>query len=106
MFFITIPVILYQLFFITILIGAGLVGRKTLWTVTGMSLLWTSTHLFFVPLAMFQAMIIIGTALCMDSRISRIKERKAKSGETQAPGELSGQIEPLKTGAGRPADRT
>lgn len=65
MWFITIPVILYQLFFITVLVIGGLVGRKTLFTLATLALLWTATHVFFWPLAVFQTLVIVSTTSVM-----------------------------------------
>lgn len=76
MWFITIPVILYQLFFITVLVIGGLVGRKTLFAIAGLALLWTTTHVFFWPLAVFQTLVIASTTGIMWLNLRWREKRK------------------------------
>lgn len=83
MFFITIPVILYQLFFIVLLVVGGLVGRKTLLVLAALSLIWTTTHLFFLPLAIFQGLVIAGTTWGMYSWIERGGKKRSAQGSLE-----------------------
>lgn len=57
----TLPVLLYQLFFVLLLFVASRFGHKPLLIATALCLLWTTTHLFFLPLAVLQAGVIIGS---------------------------------------------
>jgi hypothetical protein len=55
----TIPVLLYQLVFVLILYVASRFGRTPLTIALICCLLWTATHLFFPPLMVFQAIVIL-----------------------------------------------
>lgn len=57
----TVPVLLYQLLFIGILMMARRLGRTWLNVAAGLCLLWTATHVFFPPLAVLQATVIVAT---------------------------------------------
>lgn len=57
----TIPVLLYQLLFVLILFVASRMGRTWLNLATVACLLWTATHVFFPPLAVLQASVIVAT---------------------------------------------
>lgn len=54
----TIPVLLYQAFFVLVLFIASRFGRKPLDVATVCCLLWTATHVFLLPLAILQATVI------------------------------------------------
>ena len=55
----TIPVLLYQLVFVLIMYVASRFGRTPLAIALICCLLWTATHLFFPPLMIFQAIVIL-----------------------------------------------
>lgn len=57
----TIPVLMYQLFFVLALYIASRFGKTTLNVATVLCLLWTVTHLFLVPLAVLQTVVILGS---------------------------------------------
>lgn len=57
----TIPVLLYQLFFVLALYIASRFGKTVLNVTTVLLLLWTATHLFLVPLAVLQTVVILGS---------------------------------------------
>lgn len=106
MWFITIPVILYQLFFITVLVIGGLVVRKTLFTLAALALLWTATHVFFWPLAVFQALVIVSTTSVMwlslrwREKIKRPIQRRAERIEPVWEARLITQDRPGGEGGG------
>src|SRR3546814_16216173 len=54
----TIPVLLYQLLFVLALYIASRFGKAALNITTILCLLWTATHLFLVPLAVLQTVVI------------------------------------------------
>lgn len=64
----TIPVLLYQLFFVALLYVASRFGKTTLNIATIVCLLWTATHVFFVPLAVLQTVVILGSHLLLRRR--------------------------------------
>ena len=64
----TIPVLFYQLLFIAALYVASRLGKTTLNVATIVCLLWTATHLFFVPLAVLQTVVILGSYLLFRGR--------------------------------------
>ena len=64
----TIPILLYQLFFVGLLYVASRFGRTALNIATALCLLWTATHLFFVPLAVLQTVVILGSYLLFRSQ--------------------------------------
>jgi hypothetical protein len=53
------PVLLYQLVFVLILYLASKFGRTPLTIALICCLLWTAIHLFFPPLMVFQAIVIL-----------------------------------------------
>lgn len=57
----TIPVLLYQLFFVLVLYIASRFGRTTLNVATILCLLWTATRLFLAPLAVLQTVVVLGS---------------------------------------------
>ncbi|WP_417474047.1 hypothetical protein [Luteimonas mephitis] len=57
----TIPVLLHQLFFVLVLYVASRFGKTALNIATVLCLLWTATHLFLVPLAVLQTIVILGS---------------------------------------------
>src|SRR3546814_6324280 len=56
----TFPVLLYQLLFVLVLYLASRFGKAALNITTILCLLWTATHLFLVPLAVLQTVVILG----------------------------------------------
>lgn len=67
----TLPVLLYQLLFVTVLYIASRFGRTPLNITLVLCLLWTGTHLFFLPLAMLQGAVLIGSYLVFRRRHAR-----------------------------------
>ena len=57
----TIPVLLYQLLFVLVLFVASRFGRTALVIATVLCLLWTLTHVFFLPLMLLQGAVIAGS---------------------------------------------
>jgi len=57
--FLTLPVLTYQLFFVAQLYVASRFGRMPLNIVLLLCLLWTTTHIFLLPLAVLQAIVIL-----------------------------------------------
>lgn len=57
----TIPVLLYQLFFVLLMLLANRIGHKTGVLALVLCLLWTATHIFLLPLAVLQAVVIIAS---------------------------------------------
>src|SRR3546814_19455669 len=57
----SIPVFLYQLLFVLALYIASRFGKAALNITTILCLLWTATHLFLVPLAVLQTVVILGS---------------------------------------------
>lgn len=64
----TIPVLLYQLLFVVILVTTDRLGRVWLNVSASICLLWTATHVFFPPLAVLQATVIVTTYFFLRSR--------------------------------------
>jgi hypothetical protein len=59
----TFPVLIYQLLFVVLLFVASRFGRKPLTIAMVVCLLWTATHLFFLPLAILQTGVIVSSYL-------------------------------------------
>lgn len=57
----TIPVLLYQLLFVLILFVARRFGRRALTVTMVFCLLWTLTHVFFLPLMLLQGAVVAGS---------------------------------------------
>lgn len=55
----TLPVLVYQLFFVLALYVASHFGPKVLLVTLICCLLWTATHIFFPPLAVVQTAVIL-----------------------------------------------
>jgi hypothetical protein len=55
----TLPVLAYQLFFVLVLYVASRISSKALLIALICCLLWTATHVFFPPLAVVQAAVIL-----------------------------------------------
>lgn len=72
----TIPVLLYQLFFVILLYVASRFGRKALTICMVLCLLWTATHIFLVPLAVLQTIVILTSYAAFRQKIAA-KERVA-----------------------------
>lgn len=66
----TIPVLLYQLLFVVILVVARSLGRTWLNVAAGVCLLWTATHVFFPPLAVLQATVIVTSYFILRRRVA------------------------------------
>lgn len=67
----TIPVLLYQLLFVLVLFVASRFGRTALVIATVLCLLWTLTHVFFLPLMLLQGAVIAGSYFWFRRRIRR-----------------------------------
>ena len=67
----TLPVLTYQLLFVTVLYIAGRFGRAPLNIAVVLCLLWTATHVFFLPLALLQSAVVIGSYLLFRRRHNR-----------------------------------
>jgi len=65
---ISVAVLLYQLFFVGVLYIASRLGNLPLHIALVACLLWTVTHLFFVPLAVLQTLVIVGSYLYFNKR--------------------------------------
>lgn len=65
----TIPVLLYQLLFVLVLFVASRFGRTVLTIATIACLLWTFTHVFFLPLMLLQGAVVIGSYLWFRRRV-------------------------------------
>lgn len=57
----TIPVLLYQLFFVLVQFFARKIGNKTANIVLVLSLIWTAFHIFLPLLAVLQTIVILGS---------------------------------------------
>ena len=66
----TIPVLLYQLFFVLLHFIASRFGQKPLTICMVLCLIWTATHIFLVPLAVLQTMVIVASYLTFRIRIA------------------------------------
>jgi len=75
---VTIPVLLYQLFFVLALYIASRLGKTALNVATILSLLWTATHLFLVPLAVLQAVVILGSYAAFHRRFSEVTRPQSR----------------------------
>jgi len=64
----TIPVLLYQLLFVLILYIASRLGNKVLTAALVACLLWTATHIFLLPLMVFQGTVILASYFCFRKR--------------------------------------
>lgn len=61
----TLPVLAYQLFFVAVLFVASRFGGTALNVAAVACLLWTSTHVFFLPLAVLQGSVIVASYLAL-----------------------------------------
>jgi hypothetical protein len=77
MMLLSVPVILYQLFFVALLFVASRFGSKALVIALACCLLWTATHVFFLPLALLQAGVIVSSYLLFRGAASRNSQIKA-----------------------------
>lgn len=75
----SIPVLLYQLAFVLILFVASRFGRVWLNLALAACLIWTATHVFFPPLVVLQASVILVTYFLLRGRAAR------KAGATTLP---------------------
>lgn len=66
----TIPVLLYQIFFVLLHLIASRFGQKPLIICMVLCLIWTSTHIFLVPLAVLQTMVIVASYLSFRNRVA------------------------------------
>jgi hypothetical protein len=74
----TIPVILYQLFFVLVQFIARKVSNKTAIVVLVLCLIWTATHVFLPLLATMQAATIVGSFLFFRARRKKTKQAQPK----------------------------
>ena len=73
----TIPVLVYQLFFVFLLYVASRFGKKALTICMVLCLLWTATHIFLVPLAVLQTIVILTSYAVLRQKISVRTRTKA-----------------------------
>lgn len=66
----TIPVLLYQLFFVLLHFIASRFGKKPLTICMVLCLIWTATHIFLVPLAVLQTIVILASYLTFRNKIT------------------------------------
>lgn len=66
----TIPVLLYQLFFVLLLYGASRVGKRALAICMVLCLAWTTTHIFLVPLAVLQTIVILASYATFRAKVA------------------------------------
>lgn len=59
MMLLTLPVLVYQFFFVAVLYVASRLGRIALNTAMVVCLLWTATQTFLLPLVVLQATVIL-----------------------------------------------
>lgn len=59
----TLPVLLYQLLFDLIMYVASRLGHRTMVVALVACLIWTATHLLFLPLMAMQAVVIVSSYL-------------------------------------------
>ncbi len=71
MMLLSVPIILYQLFFVVLLYVASRFGSPALLIALVCCLLWTATHVFFLPLALLQGGVVIGSYLLFRAAASR-----------------------------------
>ena len=64
----TLPVLLYQLLFVLIMYVASRFGRNAMLIALVACLAWTATHVFFPPLMVIQAAVIVGSYLWLRKR--------------------------------------
>lgn len=58
---ISLAVLAYQLFFVALMYFGSRLGPRIAIALMGGALLWTLTHLFFPPLMLLQACVIVGS---------------------------------------------
>src|SRR3546814_11411598 len=80
----TIPVLLYQLLFVLALYIASRFGKAALNITTILCLLWTATHLFLVPLAVLQTVVIRGSHAVFRRRFRSPRSELSRTIETAA----------------------
>lgn len=85
----TIPVLLYQLLFVTLLYVASRFGRKPLAICMMLCLAWTATHVFLVPLAVLQTIVILASYAAFRARVVS-RERRASPDPQSARARGSG----------------
>ena len=66
----TIPVLLYQMLFVLLHFIASRFGRKPLTICMVLCLIWTATHIFLVPLAVLQTIVILASYLIFRNKIA------------------------------------
>ena len=66
----TIPVLLYQLFFVLLHFIASRFGKKPLTICMVLCLIWTATHICLVPLAVLQTIVILASYLTFRNKIT------------------------------------
>ncbi|MDR7136107.1 putative membrane protein [Lysobacter niastensis] len=65
----TLPVLLYQLLFVLIMYVASRFGHKAMLFALVACLAWTATHIFFPPLMVVQAVVIVASYIWLRRRI-------------------------------------
>lgn len=65
----TIPVLLYQLLFVLLLYIASRFGKKALAICMALCLVWTATHIFLVPLAVLQTVVILSSYAVLRAKV-------------------------------------
>ncbi|WP_394537586.1 hypothetical protein PRJ39_15835 [Lysobacter enzymogenes] len=74
----TLPVLLYQLLFVLIMYLASRVSARAMLVALILCLLWTATHLFFLPLALVQS-AVIGISYWWFMKKRKLREARAAS---------------------------
>ena len=70
---ISIAVVVYQIAFIAIIGVASSFGKRALGIAVACCMLWTATHVFYPPLAIFQSIVVLGSGLFF---WGKIKDKK------------------------------
>ncbi|SDY89911.1 hypothetical protein SAMN04487939_10845 [Lysobacter sp. yr284] len=74
----TLPVLLYQLLFVLVMYLASRVSARAMLVALILCLLWTATHLFFLPLALVQS-AVIGISYWWFMKKRKLREARAAS---------------------------
>ncbi|WP_407352135.1 hypothetical protein [Luteimonas sp. R10] len=74
----TIPVLLYQILFVVLHYIASRFGKRALAVCTALCLLWTASHIFLMPLAVLQTIVIL-TSYAIFRRGVAAKEQAAST---------------------------
>ncbi|MNV72750.1 hypothetical protein D3C71_1658600 [compost metagenome] len=74
----TLPVLLYQLLFVLVMYLASRVSARAMLVALILCLLWTATHLFFLPLALVQS-AVIGISYWWFMKKRKLRDARAAS---------------------------